>query len=271
METVPRTYDSNDDAGGTLRIEQLSLEVGAPALHQEHPAQFSDEILPVFARVIECWQLPVHDPFAGPGEKLGKQCDQLGVAFTGTELTPTWVEGAVNQRPGDPRVRIGDSTDAATYPDGAYCVVTSPTYPNGVADDFKATDYEGRNTYRHSVQRANNGVDVGLEERNTGRYGLRRGEKSLATYWRLERAAVRHWPDHVLVNVKDIPYTKHGQELIYRTVDKWVALLEEVGYEIVDRTDVATPGQRQGANLHARPVETEAVLVCERTFGDAAT
>jgi hypothetical protein len=40
--------------------------------------------------------------------------------------------------------------------------------------------------------------------------------------------------------------------------------MEELGYEVIDREDVRVPGQKgAGANQHR--VETEAVLVCEKT------
>jgi hypothetical protein len=230
-------------------------------LPNHHPAQYSAELLPHLARPLAAWGLAVHDPFAGPGFRLGALCDQLGLPFTGTEIVDTWVVGAVNQRPGDPRVAPGDSTSPLTYPGGAYAICTSPTYPNGMADDFKAKDWERRNTYRHAEQRARGGVDPGkLHPRNTGRYGPRRGESSVARYWALMRAAVRHWPDRAVVNVKDVTVRRR----LYQVVRPWVALLEEHGYEIVDQVDVKTRGQREGANLHDQPVESEAVLTCER-------
>jgi hypothetical protein len=190
----------------------------------------------------------VHDPFAGTGERLGRLCDELGFEFTGTEIEPEWIV--------DARVHRGDSTDADAYPTGEYVIATSPSYPNGMADHFKASKIEGRNTYRQALARTRGGADRPLHVNNTGRYNIRRGQHIEAQYWTLVRAAVAHWPDRAVVNVKDFYYENTK---IYPLVDKWTELLGDYGYEIVDRTDVETPGQRYGANPER--VEAEAVLV----------
>jgi hypothetical protein len=217
----------------------------------DHPARFSKELLPEMARPLADWGLPVHDPFAGTGERLGELCDELGLAFTGTEIEPEWIV--------DQRVHEGDSTTADPYPTGEYVVVTSPTYPNGMADHFKAKDASKRNTYRHALQRTRGGADRELHRNNTGRYNIRRGEQIEAKYWRLANRAVAHWPDRAVVNVKDFYYEN---DKVYRLAERWTALLEEHGYAILAQRDVKTPGQRFGANRHR--VDTEAVLVAAR-------
>jgi hypothetical protein len=224
-------------------IDTLSLKV-------DHPARFSKELLPVLGRALADWRLPVHDPFGGTGERLGRLCDELGLEFTGTELEPEWIV--------DTRVRQGDSTDAGAYPTGEYVIATSPTYPNGMADHFKARDDSHRNTYRQALQRTRGGIDRELHPNNTGRYNNRRGQRIEARYWQLCRAAVAHWPGHVVVNVKNFHYQN---DKLYLLVAKWTALLEEHGYTVRERVDVPCPGNRYGANRQR--VETEAVLVCE--------
>jgi hypothetical protein len=126
-----------------------------------------------------------------------------------------------------------------------------------MSDHFKAKDYKKRNTYRQALQRTRGGIDRELHPNNTGRYGVR--YRTDAQYWRLARAAVAHWPDRAVVNVKDFYYEN---DKIYPLVAKWIALLEEHGYEVVARDDVKTPGQRHGANRQR--VETEAVIVAQR-------
>jgi hypothetical protein len=241
-----------------------AITPGCPGKHQpagsdtqtvertvDHPARFSKELLPAVAAPLTDWGLPVHDPFGGTGERLGKLCDELGLAFTGTEIEPEFIV--------DQRVHQGDSTTPGSYPTGEYVVCTSPTYPNGMADHFKASDSSKRNTYRHALQRTRGGIDRELHPNNTGRYNIRRGEQIEAKYWRLANQAVAHWSDRVVVNVKDFYYEN---DKIYPTVEMWSALLEKHGYEVLDPIPVETPGQRFGANRHR--VDTEAVLVAER-------
>jgi hypothetical protein len=102
-------------------------------------------------------------------------------------------------------VQKGDSTQPETYPTGAFIVCTSPPYPNGCGDHFKATRYQDRNTYVHLYQRLNDGVYTPLPETSLARYNMRRGADIEARYWQLARDVAQHWPEHVVLNVKDNP------------------------------------------------------------------
>jgi hypothetical protein len=208
-----------------------------------------DAIEPVIAEL----ELPVHDPFAGTGERLGQLCDTLGLSFTGTEIEPEFIV--------DPRVRQGDSTDASTYPAaGAYVVVTSPAYPNGMADHFHARDGSRRHTYRQALA-AILGYDRPLDPNNMGRYGNRhrRSVRSEATHFDIARRCVTHWPGYAVVNVKDVRATSYEVPV----VEHWAALLCAEGFRIADCIEVPTPGQRHGANGELR-ADGEAVLSAER-------
>jgi hypothetical protein len=67
-----------------------------------------------------------------------------------------------------------------------------------------------------------------------------------------------HWPDRAVVKLEDFYYEAVKR---YPLVDKWITLLEDHGYEIVDHVDVNTSGLRHGANRH--PARTEAALIYE--------
>lgn len=215
-----------------------------------HPAKWSREILAAIAPTLKAWRLPVHDPFAGTGQRLGELCDALELPFTGTEIEPEFAR--------DQRVTPGDSTDAATYPTGAYCVVTSPAYPNGMADHFKATSLD-RNTYRQALAKRL-GHDRPLHTNNMGRYGLRYGDRQLARHYSIARQCVRWWPDRAIVNIKDFFYKRTE---IHPTVARWQQILTDHDYLIVDEIPVKTPGQKKGANRDLR-VDHEMVLVASR-------
>src|SRR5690606_14377285 len=96
--------------------------------------------------------------------RLGELCDRLGLVFTGTELEPEFIA--------DPRVRPGDSTMAQTYPAHEHAVVTSPAYPNGMTDHFRARDASRRHTYRQALATVL-GHDRPLHPNNMGRWGNR--------------------------------------------------------------------------------------------------
>ncbi len=211
----------------------------------KNPAPFSDPIIKELERLIP--QLPdaiIHDPYAGEGIKLGALCDRLGRTFSGVDLE-RW-EGS------DPRVRLDDSVDQQSYPTQPFIVTTSPTYCNGVNDNFKPSDTSRRLTYRVAAGHE-------LHPNNTGRWSGRGSKTAEAEYWRITRACVRHWPDAALVNVKDS--TRAGE--IYPLVQLWTDLLIEYGYD-VERVDVACPGWRFGANSQVR-ADTEAILIALRS------
>lgn len=230
------------------QLEMFDTPRGVPDVH---PAKWTPEILAVIAPTLRAWQLSVHDPFAGTGERLGKLCDQLGLPFTGTEIEPEFAR--------DARVASGDSTRADTYPREPYCIVTSPAYPNGMTDHFNASNVTGRHTYRQALTQIL-GHDRPLHDNNMGRYGIRYGADALARHYAIARRCVHHWPDRVIVNVSDFIT---GKTTRVRVVEQWWEILETAGYTADDQIPVATPRQRHGANADVR-VDEEAVLVAIR-------
>jgi hypothetical protein len=216
----------------------------------KNPAPYSDEIIAAFERMIPRLVEPglvVHDPFAGDGVKLGALCDRIGYEFTGTDLEHWRVPGGRR----DYRMITGDSTDEGTYPEAPFVVVTSPSYNNGVNDHFAPRETSRRLTYRVNAGRP-------LHVNNTGRYSGRGSKTAEAEYWRLTSGCVKHWPDLVLVNVKD----SYREEKLYPFVSLWRKVLREHGYT-VRRRSVKCPGWRYGEN-HAARVDVEAILIGTR-------
>ena len=202
-----------------------------------NPAQYSTSVIDwlrhhlpqlTFANT----DLVVHDPFAGAGLRLGELCDELGLTFSGRDLE-LW-------DPRDHRVKGGDSTLARNYPSSPFIIVTSPTYNNGVNDHFKPKDTSRRLTYRTALGHA-------LHPHNTGRYSGRGSAKGEQEYWRLHEQCVVHWPDVVVVNVKDS--TRAGK--MYPLGAKWRVLLARHGYKIT-AFKVPVSGWRFGTNHDAR-------------------
>jgi hypothetical protein len=219
-----------------------------------HYPRWTPDILDAIAPVIDAWRLPVHDPFAGQGDRLGALCDRLGLTFTGTEIEAPFIV--------DSRVSPGDSTERETYPNWRHCVVTSPAYPNGWADHFDARDGSQRHTYRQALA-AIVGHDRPLHSRNMGRHSVRSGRKATARHFNIAAAAVRWWPDHVVVNVSDFEHKGAPWPL----VDRWCLLLDTVGYRIHDPIPVPTPRLRLGAHSDAR-CDNEAVIVATRQVAE---
>lgn len=193
----------------------------------------------------------IHDPFAGAGERMERLADHLGIVFTGTEIEPAFIRSSC--------VAQGDSTDPSSYPVGSqYAIVTSPVYPNGMADDHEARDQSKRNTYRARLGTLMHQNNMG----GKGYRGTKRGGASLRRrqYWNLAERCVQNWggAHTVLVNVSDFIHTVNGQRLTEPVVSDWVELLTRHGWVVVDVHDVKTQRQRYGANRIR--VEKESII-----------
>lgn len=218
----------------------------------DHPAPYSPQIIEVFRQLIPAG-CHVHDPYAGEGLRLGALCDDLGVTFSGTDLEPVFIR--------DPRVKAGDATQRRSYPRGRYVIVTSPVYPNGIADDWHAQDGSRRRTYRSAAAKLR-GHDEPMHPNNMGRWGYRGtklGNPKRIMYWKLARETIECWTraDLALVNVSDFLHSKGTREYV---TNGWVKLLESYGWSVRKVLDVETPRWRDGANGAAR-VEAEQVIV----------
>lgn len=246
----------------------------------KHPARYSPEVLDTFRQIIPRLSR-VHDPFAGTGERLGHVADDRSWFFTGSELVPEFIV--------DHRVSEGDATDPESYPwpiacgscgettDVAagcsrhvlrpYTIVTSPVYPNGMADHFISTaaDASSRMTYRHAAAALSGNPRYELSETNMGRWGYRSTDRLDARarmmYWHLARRSVRHWSDaeRALVNVSDF---LAGDRRV-PVVDQWVELLQAHGWSVDLVHEVRTRRNRNGANGDRR-VETEQIIDASR-------
>lgn len=221
-----------------------------------HPAQYSPEVLAAIRDLLDTDVL-VHDPFAGAGERLGALCDELGIEFSGTEIEAAFIV--------DPRVAHGNSTDDLTYPIEPYTIVTSPVYPNGMADDFDARDGSKRRTYRSALAKLT-GKDVSMHPDNQGRWGYRGTPlyaPARAVYWSIADRVISCWQDAdaAIVNVSDF-IAKDRQEPV---VAGWTRLLTAAGWD-VSEVPVSTKRWKHGANRDRR-VETEVLLLCSKDPG----
>lgn len=222
----------------------LELRVTGRPNPTGHPARFSPEVLELFAEIL-LHAYPVgserpalHDPMAGTGEAL----EELWIRLHGNDpVTPafevggTEIEAAYIVRP--QFVVAGDATDRSTYPNGRCVIVTSPAYPNGIADYHYPSpdDTSKRYTYLKSLIDLTGKPDYDMADTNLGRYGYRgtqrggRSSRRLA-YWTVAEEMVKIWAQEaelVLLNVSDF---KHSKGKIEPVVDDWKALLSSHGF-----------------------------------------
>lgn len=184
----------------------------------------------------------VHDPFAGPGTRLGVLCDELLIqaTFTGTDIE-VWDDH-------DHRVVQADARDPDAYPPAPFTIVTSPVYVNKRCADYPngptpTTKTKGRRDYGIALGR---GLHLDNLARTTGR------PKQVPAYWQGHADAVKHWGDRVIVNV-DLPIS-----------ERWQSLLAEHGYRITDVIPAFT--RRYGGLDNAeKRAEYEVVIVATRS------
>lgn len=202
-----------------------------------HPARFTPAILDAVRPYLVELGLPVHDPYAGEGRRLGALCDELGLVFTGTDVEP-WTER-------DGRVGVGDSRDASTYPPADFVVVTSPVYfGNRISSDYTAgptpsTKLAGRHSY---------GISRGapLDAANMARLCR---SSSRARHDAMAIAVARHWHDFALVNV-DGPLRA-----------QWSGILVTAGFRVRDVLEVVTPRLRGGLAGVDKRAACEVVMI----------
>lgn len=226
-----------------------------------HPAPYSDEVLAVFANLIPAGT-HVHDPFAGGGDRLGKLADAQGWTFSGTELEKPFIV--------DERVMVGNACDPLSYPPPSipFVVVTSPVYPNGIADDFNAQDGSERRTYRAALAKLR-GVDAEMHPDNQGRWGYRGTplySNARHMYWHIARRAIKAMGEAqaIYINVSDFMVGSTVEPVVHG----WAARLESQGWRVQQAYPVLTRRYRNGTNRDAR-VANEVILHLKH--GDSGT
>jgi hypothetical protein len=229
-----------------------------------HPAQYSDELLPhIKAMLIAHWggwqadrfhSMMLLDPFAGLGIKMAALAREIGgVHFTGVEIEPGYAKGGV----ASPYVVRGDSRNLKAVPgighfvrfDGA---VTSPVYPNGMADNFHQSDSDKsiRRTYVHGL-RSVYGKDYELQPGNAAGTNPRRNPHGMLRFHDINEAVydsvfeVLRPGAPFIVNVKDTPYMPDFASFTQK-------MLRCCGFEVKPQTCVVEcPGSNFGANQHS--------------------
>lgn len=242
----------------------------------QHPARYSQAIIDRFAEILlghwpDWFGRPkLFDPFAGTGERLAELAQRTGFDYGGVEIEE-WCIVA-------PHIDQGDATAWESYPParhpleyghGHWLVITSPVYPNGMADAHLARDGSPRKNYRKAKAEATGDEEAALHHNNMGGFGYRgtkrpeEGGKSTkrAEYWRIAQESVRWWgtAELVLVNVSDFIYTRNGEERVEPLVDDWAELLSVYGWTGQVRHEVTTPRMKHGANGEKR-VAAEVII-----------
>lgn len=205
-----------------------------------HPARFSKAVLDIVKPIIDSYNLPVHDPFAGTGERLARVVRGMMLEYSGTDIEE-WQDM-------DWGVKVGDSRVAATYPRGNFVVVTSPVYfGNRISTDYlngplDTTKARGRHAYGVSLGRP-------LAEANMAR--LCRDSKS-SEHDAFALSVMKHWPYRVLLNV-DGPIA-----------DRWVRIAWMAGYICTARIPAKTRRLAGGLTGVKKRAPNEVVLVLRR-------
>ena len=215
-----------------------------------HPAKYSDEFIPVFARLLENSD-KVLDPFAGTG-KIGK-IKELG--FSGmiyaNDIEPEWIE--LGRNCCDVISAIDAEKLPTIYPPGMFdAICTSPTYGNRMADHHNAKDGSFRNTYTHCLGRE-------LTEENTGK--MQYGEQYREKHERIYRAIIPLLKDGGMFVLNVSNHIRKGREVDVASFH--ISCLEANGLTLTKDIHVPTKRCRFGANADKR-VEYEHIYVLRR-------
>lgn len=199
-----------------------------------HPAVMSQAIMDACKLFLPRKQCRILDPFAGIGTtaKLLPEHKVVGI-----EIEKEWADFHES-------TICGDSKDIIPTLGKFDVVLTSPTYGNRMADDFKATNSTGRATYRHKLGRM-------LSEGTTSNlYFDKKNKKYETLHFDIWGKCVDALVSKGLfiLNCKD--FIALGE---LKEVSKWhVDTLQFLGLKIVGHHKVEQRGMRYGANSNVR-------------------
>lgn len=249
----------------------------------EHPAKFSDEILPVFAELLTSFGLTsediILDPFAGTGKI--HQLRDSGFKTIGIEIEPEWAGMS-------PFTFVGDATFLpASWTRCIAVWASSPTYGNRMSDhhdakercrDCKGTGItpqlkapgalpgqpcqkckgEGRRTYKRLTYRHLLGRD--LHPMNTGQMPFK-SESYKVLHRRAYAEAhrvVRDENGYLICNVKNF----YEKDNVVDVVDWHRGAIIRAGFAHLQTIPVETPGMKFGANR--KRVDHEEVMAFKK-------
>ena len=205
----------------------------------DHPAKYTDKLLPVFEEILLSYgATTVLDCFAGTGK-----IHSLGFDSTGIEIEPEWAN--MHER--------NIIADARTMPFNAGsfdAVCTSPTYGNRMADCHNAKDGSNRNTYTHILGRT-------LHDGNSGKMQWGKTYRDLHSIAWAECYRVIKPNGIFILNMKN--HVRAGTEI---DVFGWhVSELIKIGFRLREVRQVEVSGNGFGQNGSLRvPFEFVATL-----------
>lgn len=221
--------------------------------NRPHPAVYTDVLLPHITELLRKYggcRTTILDPFGGEGVKFAAVCEALESTPVAVEIERGYFDLGITH----PCVIRGDST-ALPFPDWTFgAAVSSPVYPNGVADDFVSTDESWRHTYAHRL-REHLGADYRLDPRNTGGLNPRRSPRALEAFYEIHRQV---WAEVYRVLPPGAPFvvnTKDPLHVPFRR-DTWEQLID-AGFEIVDHMRVRVNGLNHGKNWEGKAVHED--------------
>ena len=208
-----------------------------PATRPNHPAKYTDALLPVMAGMLDGCRL-VLDPFGGTGKVVQLHHWLTGIRFLAGELEIEWA------RPGMVCQNSRHLPFATNTFDGC---ATSPAYGNRMADKL-LRDPTTTKTYACDL-----GHDLSPDNGGAMQWGEAYRELHQAVW--LECARVLKPGSPLVLNIKD--HIRKGKRMY--VTDWHVSALTSAGFELVLERRVECPGQRKGANSIAR-VPYESVI-----------
>jgi hypothetical protein len=216
-----------------------------------HQATYTATLLPAMAGMLGPITGAILDPFGGLGHKFAALAAMVGAEPHAVELEPGYLAHAHRC------VIAGDATALPFAAESFSAAVTSPVYPNGMADNFHAKDASVRHTYVHGLRR-HYGPGYALHPNNAAGTNPRRSPAAMARFYAINAAAyaevfrVLTPGAPFVVNTKDTP----AEPFTARTRDQ----LHAAGFVLEATAAVFAPGLNHGKGAAAKATHEDLTM-----------
>lgn len=210
-----------------------------------HPAKFSDALLPVFASMLKGNE-KVLDPFGGTGKIYSLLQWHPNLIIDAVEIEKEWATL-------DPRTTLGDALALAWENNYFDVILTSPVYGNRMSDSLRVPKSTWKKDHKYITYAQFLGKKLSPNNGGSLQWGNKYRDFHVKAWAEAKRVLKNNGT--FILNIKN--HIRKGEEQL---VTEWhIETLESIGFKLLDQVKIDTPSMKFGQNGNKR-VSYESVL-----------